>query len=111
MINDASNHRDIGWGWSANARDWTVSQTPLVRHTDVGAADIGRGVIVPTFLRFDEMSARQRRGHYTSNSLRWSLPACPTWYWSTCRFPAQCAVGNRRTRPSLVDGLTAVRTF
>ncbi|MFI6098104.1 hypothetical protein ACIA8G_21300 [Lentzea sp. NPDC051213] len=41
MINNSSNHRDIGWGWSANARDWTFSQTPLVRHTDVGASDIG----------------------------------------------------------------------
>jgi hypothetical protein len=41
MINNTTNHRDIGWGWSANARDWTFSQTPLVSHQDVGAVDIG----------------------------------------------------------------------
>jgi hypothetical protein len=41
MLNNTTNHRDIGWGWSSNARDWTFSQTPLVRHTDVGAVDIG----------------------------------------------------------------------
>ncbi|KJK42521.1 hypothetical protein UK23_36795 [Lentzea aerocolonigenes] len=41
MINNRSNHRDIGWGWSANARDWTFSQTPLIRHQDVGAVNVG----------------------------------------------------------------------
>jgi hypothetical protein len=41
MVNNTTNHRDIGWGWSSNARDWTFAQTPLVRHQDVGAADIG----------------------------------------------------------------------
>ncbi|SMD08071.1 glycoside hydrolase family protein [Kibdelosporangium aridum] len=40
MTNTSANHRDIGWGWSANARDWTFAQTPLIRHTDVGASDI-----------------------------------------------------------------------
>ncbi|MFD9702580.1 hypothetical protein [Lentzea sp. NPDC059081] len=41
MLNNQSNHRDIGWGWSANARDWTFSQTPLIRHQDVGAVNVG----------------------------------------------------------------------
>jgi hypothetical protein len=41
MLNNTTNHRDIGWGWSPDALDWTFSQTPLVRHTDVGASDIG----------------------------------------------------------------------
>jgi hypothetical protein len=41
MINDQSNRRSIGWGWSADARNWTFSQTPLIRPQDVGAQDIG----------------------------------------------------------------------
>ena len=41
MLNNASNHRDICWGWSADGRDWTFDQTPLVSHTDVGAVNIG----------------------------------------------------------------------
>jgi hypothetical protein len=41
MLNNTTNHRDIGWGWSPDALNWTFSQTPLVRHTDVGANDIG----------------------------------------------------------------------
>ncbi|HEX7303566.1 hypothetical protein [Lentzea sp.] len=41
MLNNRTNHRDIGWGWSANARDWTFSQTPLIRHSDVGAVNVG----------------------------------------------------------------------
>jgi hypothetical protein len=41
MINDTTNRRSIGWGWSADARNWTFSQTPLVRPQDVGARDIG----------------------------------------------------------------------
>lgn len=40
MINNASNHRAIGWGWSADARTWTFSQEPLVRHADVGVNDL-----------------------------------------------------------------------
>ncbi|GAA3850415.1 hypothetical protein [Streptomyces sedi] len=40
MINNASNHRDIGWGWSRDGREWTFSQEPLIRHTDVGVNDI-----------------------------------------------------------------------
>ena len=41
MINNTTNHRDIGWGWSPDGRAWSFAQTPLVRHQDVGAADIG----------------------------------------------------------------------
>ncbi|MEV8350451.1 hypothetical protein ACFVTT_27630 [Streptomyces niveus] len=41
MLNNQSNHRDIAWGWSADGRNWTFSQTPLVRHSDVGANNVG----------------------------------------------------------------------
>ncbi|MEU0135008.1 hypothetical protein ABZ172_13435 [Streptomyces sp. NPDC006296] len=41
MRNDKSDHRDIGWGWSADGRTWTFDQTPLIRHSDVGAVNIG----------------------------------------------------------------------
>ncbi|MFJ7239616.1 twin-arginine translocation signal domain-containing protein [Streptomyces olivaceus] len=41
MMNNKSDHRDIGWGWSADGRDWTFSQEPLVRHGDVGAVNVG----------------------------------------------------------------------
>ncbi|SES27365.1 hypothetical protein SAMN05216188_12961 [Lentzea xinjiangensis] len=41
MLNNTTNRRDIGWGCSANARDWTFSQTPLIRHQDVGAVNVG----------------------------------------------------------------------
>ncbi|MFF1926214.1 hypothetical protein ACFVW8_37315 [Streptomyces sp. NPDC058221] len=41
MINNTTDHRDIGWGWSADGRTWTFSQTPLVRHDEVGAVNIG----------------------------------------------------------------------
>ncbi|MET9110437.1 twin-arginine translocation signal domain-containing protein [Streptomyces zhihengii] len=41
MVNNTTNHRDIGWGWSADGRAWTFAQTPLVRHSDVGAVNIG----------------------------------------------------------------------
>ncbi|TDV35947.1 hypothetical protein [Actinophytocola oryzae] len=41
MINNTTNRRSIGWGWSADARNWTFSQTPLIRPQDVGAQDIG----------------------------------------------------------------------
>ncbi|MEW2180410.1 hypothetical protein AB0890_29310 [Streptomyces sp. NPDC005406] len=41
MLNNTSNHRDIAWGWSKDGRDWTFAQQPLVRHTDVGADNIG----------------------------------------------------------------------
>ncbi|WP_413760350.1 hypothetical protein [Streptomyces sp. MMBL 11-3] len=41
MLNNTSNHRDIHWGWSADGRTWTFDQQPLVRHTDVGAVNIG----------------------------------------------------------------------
>ncbi|MGD6748460.1 hypothetical protein ACOKM3_42190 [Streptomyces sp. BH106] len=41
MLNNTTNHRDICWGWSADGRDWTFDQTPLVRHSDVGAVNVG----------------------------------------------------------------------
>ncbi|WP_326769667.1 hypothetical protein OG978_38575 [Streptomyces sp. NBC_01591] len=41
MRNDTTNHRDIGWGWSADGRGWTFDQQSLVSHTDVGAVNIG----------------------------------------------------------------------
>ncbi|RII13785.1 Glycosyl hydrolases family 43 [Streptomyces sp. YIM 130001] len=41
MTNNASNHRDIGWGWSPDGVSWTFDQKPLVSHADVGAKDIG----------------------------------------------------------------------
>ncbi|NGO67790.1 hypothetical protein [Streptomyces boncukensis] len=33
-------HRDIGWGWSADGRDWEFDQEPLIHHADVGAANL-----------------------------------------------------------------------
>ncbi|WP_413796969.1 hypothetical protein [Streptomyces iranensis] len=41
MLNNTTNHRDICWGWSADGRNWTFDQTPLVRHSDVGAVNVG----------------------------------------------------------------------
>jgi hypothetical protein len=41
MRNNTTNHRDIGWGWSADGRNWIFDQQPLVRHSDVGAVNIG----------------------------------------------------------------------
>ncbi|MFJ1914468.1 hypothetical protein ACIOGX_21390 [Streptomyces sp. NPDC088147] len=41
MLNNTSNHRDIAWGWSPDGRNWTFDQTPLVRHSDVGAVNVG----------------------------------------------------------------------
>lgn len=41
MTNDTTDHRDIQWGWSADARTWTFDQEPLIRHSDVGAVNIG----------------------------------------------------------------------
>ncbi|GAA1366177.1 hypothetical protein [Streptomyces beijiangensis] len=41
MLNNTTNHRDICWGWSPDGRSWTFDQTPLVRHSDVGAVNIG----------------------------------------------------------------------
>lgn len=46
MINTTANHRSIGWGWSADARDWTFSQTPLIRPEEVGASNIGAPTVV-----------------------------------------------------------------
>jgi hypothetical protein len=41
MVNNKTNHRDIGWGWSADGRNWTFAQTPLISHAQVGAANVG----------------------------------------------------------------------
>ncbi|MFD4026263.1 hypothetical protein ACFWRV_22555 [Streptomyces sp. NPDC058576] len=41
MRNSTANHRDIGWGWSADGRSWAFDAQPLVRHSDVGAQNIG----------------------------------------------------------------------
>ncbi|MFF3751847.1 hypothetical protein ACFYYH_15530 [Streptomyces sp. NPDC002018] len=41
MLNNTTNHRDIGWGWSPDGRQWTFDQRPLISHTDVGAVNIG----------------------------------------------------------------------
>ena len=41
MLNTTANHRNIYWGWSADARNWTFDQTPLINHADVGATDVG----------------------------------------------------------------------
>ncbi|MZD06502.1 hypothetical protein GTW43_15560 [Streptomyces sp. SID5785] len=41
MRNTTANHRDICWGWSPDGRDWTFDQEPLVRHSDVGAVNVG----------------------------------------------------------------------
>ncbi|WP_328584387.1 hypothetical protein [Streptomyces sp. NBC_00370] len=41
MLNNTSNHRDICWGWSADGRNWTFDQKPLVSHADVGAVNVG----------------------------------------------------------------------
>ncbi|GAA2069893.1 twin-arginine translocation signal domain-containing protein [Streptomyces albiaxialis] len=40
MRNDNANHRDIGWGWSADGRAWTFDPEPLIDHADVGASDV-----------------------------------------------------------------------
>ncbi|MFG3257505.1 hypothetical protein [Streptomyces sp. NPDC048172] len=40
MRNDASNHRDIGWGWSADGRTWKFDPEPLIDHAEVGASDV-----------------------------------------------------------------------
>lgn len=40
MINDQTNRRSIGWGWSADGRNWTFAQEPLVLASAVGATDL-----------------------------------------------------------------------
>ncbi|MFE9048719.1 hypothetical protein [Streptomyces rubiginosohelvolus] len=40
MVNNQSNRRDVGWGWSKDGRNWTFAQQPLIRHSDVGANNI-----------------------------------------------------------------------
>ncbi|MBN6036511.1 hypothetical protein JYK18_16580 [Amycolatopsis sp. 195334CR] len=46
MINNQTNRRSIGWGWSADARNWTFSQEPLIRPEEVGAQNIGAPHVV-----------------------------------------------------------------
>ncbi|GAB2752424.1 hypothetical protein [Amycolatopsis magusensis] len=46
MINTTANRRSIGWGWSPDARNWTFSQSPLIRPEEVGARDIGAPHVV-----------------------------------------------------------------
>ncbi|MEU6679106.1 hypothetical protein [Streptomyces sp. NPDC046925] len=41
MLNNTTDHRDIAWGWSADGRNWTFDQKPLIRHADVGAQNVG----------------------------------------------------------------------
>lgn len=41
MLNNTTDHRDIHWGWSADGRNWSHDQQPLVRHGDVGAVNVG----------------------------------------------------------------------
>ncbi|OZM70216.1 hypothetical protein CFN78_26205 [Amycolatopsis antarctica] len=41
MVNNSTDHRDIGWGWSADGRNWTFAQEPLINHAEVGAANVG----------------------------------------------------------------------
>lgn len=40
MRNDTANHRDIGWGWSADGRTWAFDPAPLIDHAAVGASDV-----------------------------------------------------------------------
>lgn len=41
MLNNTTNHCDIHWGWSADGRNWSYDQQPLIRHGDVGAVNVG----------------------------------------------------------------------
>ncbi|MDX3328870.1 hypothetical protein PV405_30120 [Streptomyces sp. ME02-6979-3A] len=41
MLNNTTDHRDIAWGWSPDGRDWAFAQEPLIRHSDVGAVNVG----------------------------------------------------------------------
>ncbi|MEU3175424.1 hypothetical protein [Streptomyces sp. NPDC007000] len=41
MWNTTANHRDIGWGWSADGRDWEFATKPLIDHAAVGAVNVG----------------------------------------------------------------------
>ncbi|TDQ46366.1 hypothetical protein [Actinorugispora endophytica] len=40
MRNSTSNSRSIGWGWSRDGISWTYDREPLVRPSEVGAANI-----------------------------------------------------------------------
>ncbi|MCP3012857.1 hypothetical protein NGM33_05890 [Nocardiopsis dassonvillei] len=40
MRNDTSNHRSIGWGWSADGITFDFDPDPLVDHADVGVSDL-----------------------------------------------------------------------
>ncbi|MGW7353305.1 hypothetical protein [Streptomyces sp. NPDC054784] len=43
MVNRSTDHRDVGWGWSPDGREWTFSAEPLIRHSDVGAVNVSAG--------------------------------------------------------------------
>ncbi|NEE39226.1 hypothetical protein G3M53_79245, partial [Streptomyces sp. SID7982] len=47
MVNNQSNRRDVGWGWSKDGRTWTFAQQPLIRHSDVGANNISGAHLLP----------------------------------------------------------------
>ncbi|MFD4251547.1 hypothetical protein ACFWQL_17585 [Amycolatopsis thermoflava] len=46
MINNQTNRRTIGWGWSADGRNWEFAQEPLIRPEEVGARDISGPSVV-----------------------------------------------------------------
>lgn len=41
MRNKTDDHRDVGWGWSADGRTWEFDQEPLIDHSAVGAVNVG----------------------------------------------------------------------
>jgi hypothetical protein len=67
MLNNTTNHRDIHWGWSADGRTWTYDQRPLVRHSDVGAVNIGGArTFSPATTAPTSSTTRTRRAAATS---------------------------------------------
>ncbi|MCK2238601.1 MULTISPECIES: hypothetical protein [unclassified Crossiella] len=40
MINTTANRRSIGWGWSADGRNWSFDQQPLIRPEEVGRTNL-----------------------------------------------------------------------
>ncbi|MFB9903624.1 hypothetical protein [Allokutzneria oryzae] len=40
MVNTTANRRHIGWGWSADGRNWQFDRNPLVRPSDVGRTNL-----------------------------------------------------------------------
>ncbi|MEK0099549.1 hypothetical protein ACFC18_52770 [Streptomyces sp. NPDC056121] len=41
LRNTTTNHRDICWSWTTDGWNWAYGQTPIVRHSDVGAVSPG----------------------------------------------------------------------